>query len=553
MLTDNFARYPRRFTLPASVDALHKRACLKLLLVVLVIVVTTVAAARLLMASSFVPLGSAVGVVSSLLMLAWVWRRPVRGVYALFAAAVMQETAYSAYQYPDDLGAYVPFFQDISTWTHVKGISFSLAELFIVLVLLIWLLKGAAERTLRFDRGSLMLPLGLYMLMIVVGEVHGVASGGNFTLSLWEVRSQTYLLVAYLLACNLVKTRKEIDALVWIVVLGAGIKAIQGLLRYFGELGGRLHGAESLFPHEQAYFFNAFLTLTPILFLYGGSRRLKRAVLWLLPLVLVANIANNRRAAVLAIGIAVVALLAITFVAHPPRRRLTIAILCVGAVIWIPYYSIYKTKSGLIAEPARAVYSSSHPDPRDASSNLYRDNENADLKYTMKMTLTNRTIGYGFGKPFLTPYPLADIGSIYIFWNLLPHNSVLWIWMRMGMVGYILFWLLIGVSIMQAMRLAGRLEDPYLKGLAVFIGLMIMQEVVFGYTDLQWTSGRNLITVGVLFALLSRVARIAGPEPPTLADRYWPWNWRRWIKPLAPAKSVTGAGSVRTALGVTQI
>lgn len=530
-------RATRRFTAPSDVGVVRRRARVALVLAVLVTLAVTGLIAQLLAASMPLAFGL-IATAVALLVLVWVWRRPVRGVYALFAAAVVQEVGYSAYQYPDDLGAYVPFFQDISTWTHIKGVSLSLAELFMALVLLIWLLKGIAERNLRFTKGTLMLPLGLYMLMILVGELHGLASGGNITLSLWEVRAQVYMFVAYLLACNLIKTRREIDVLVWIVLLGAGIKGIQGTIRYFLVLGGSLHGAESLFPHEQSFFFNAFLTLTPILFLYGGSRRLKRAALALLPFVLVSDIANNRRAGILALGVGLVMLLLITLFAHPARRRLVVALLCLGAVIWIPYYNIYKTKSGLLAEPARAVYSNSHPDPRDASSNLYRDNENADLMFTMK---TSPIIGFGFGKNFDTPYPLANISGIYIFWNLLPHNSILWIWMRMGTVGYVIFWLLIGAVIMQGMRLARRLRDPYLKGLAAFIVVMVVQEVVFGYTDLQWTSARNLITLGVLFALLGKLSAFAPPEQPNAAELYWPWDRRRWIK-LIPSR-VAGAGA----------
>lgn len=536
MLTNNpihVTHAVRRFSAPANVGVLQRRARVTLVLIALVLLAVVGLIARSLVAS--IPLAfEIIAGVAAVIVLAWVWRQPVRGVYILFAAAVVQETTYSAYQYPDDLGAYAPFFQDISTWTHVKGVSFSIAEVFMALVLLIWLLKGIAARNLRFNKGTLMLPLGLYMLMVLVGELHGIASGGNVTLSLWEVRGQVYMFVAYLLACNLVKSRREINTLVWIVLLGGGIKGIQGVVRYFLVLGGSLHGAESLFPHEQAFFYNAFLTLTPILFLYGGSRRLKRVALVLLPLVLVADIANNRRAGVLAFGVGLVMLLIITVFVYAPRRRLVVALLCLGAVIWIPYYNIYKTKSGLLAEPARAVYSNSHPDPRDASSNLYRDNENADLKYTMKLTLTNRVIGFGFGKPFYTPYALANISNVYIFWNLLPHNSVLWVWMRMGTAGYILFWLLIGGAIMQGVRLARRLREPYLKGLAVFITAMVVQEVIFGYTDLQWTSDRNLITIGVLFALLTKLGTFAGPEEPTAAELYWPWDRRRWIKPITP-------------------
>lgn len=440
-------------------------------------------------------------------LLLWLWKAPVRGVYVLVAAAVLQETQYSGVSYPDDIGRYLPFFQDFATWTHVKGLSFSLAELFMLLVLLIWVLKGIGERTLRFRPGTLMLPLGLYSLMIAVAEAHGLASGGDFRISLWEVRPQAYMLISYILACNLIRSRKDLDRLLWILVLGAGIKGIQGVVRLYITLHGDLHSVESLFPHEQSFFFNIFLSYGPILVLLGGSKRLKRATLALLPCVLIANLANQRRAAVVALLLSLAVLLVVTAIAVPTRRRVVGIVLLLAAVILPPYYLYYANKDGLLAQPAHAIASNFHPDQRDASSNLYRVNEDKDILATMRSSLV---YGYGFGKPMLTPYPLADISTVYIFWNIMPHDSILWIWMRLGTVGFLFFWALIGAAIIQATRLVVRLRDLYLKSWALLILLVTVQEVIMGYLDLQWVIYRNLILMGVLFALLGSLTRIDG-------------------------------------------
>jgi O-antigen ligase len=432
-------------------------------------------------------------------LLVWLWRAPVRGVYVLVAAAVMQEAQYSPLSYPDDIGHYVPFFLDFATWTHVAGLSFSLAEIFMLLVLLIWLLKGIAGRTLRFHRGTLLIPLGLYSLMVAAGEVHGLSSGGDFRLSLWEIRPQAYMLITYILACNLLTSKKEIDRVLWIIMLGAGLKGLQGTFRLYFSLHGSLQSVDSLFPHEQSFFFNAFLSYLPILLLYGGSARLRRIMVALLPFVVIADLANQRRAAILALALGLAVLLVVTAVARPSRRRLVTKILLVAAVILPPYYLYYQNKDGLIAQPARAIAANFHPDARDASSNLYRVNEDKDILATMQ---TSPIFGYGFGKPFLTPYPLADITAFDIFWNIMPHDGILYVWMRLGTIGYLLLWILIGTAIIQAARLVMRLEDPYWQGWAMLILLLVMQQVVVAYLDLQWENYRNLIFLGAMFAVL---------------------------------------------------
>jgi hypothetical protein len=369
-----------------------------------------------------------------------------------------------------------------------------------------------------------MRPLGLYMLMVLVGEVHGVTSGGDMTTSLWEVRSQVYMFVAYVLACNLVKTRRQVDVLTWILLLGGGIKGVQGTWRWLITLHGNLHNVQEIFPHEQSFFFNGFLILVPILFLYGGARRLKRIALGLLPFVFLATLANQRRAAIIALLVSGLGLLLVTIVTHPPRRRLAVKILLVLALVLPPYVIIFGHGNGTLAEPARAIMSGIHPDARDAGSNLYRNNEDKDIMYTMKQA---PLIGYGFGKPMFKVYPLDDISNIYVWWLILPHDSILWVWMRLGTIGYVLLWLLIGTAIVQAAQLVRRFEDPTLKGLAVWLILMVMQEVVFGYLDLQWTNYRNLITIGVLFAVIGRLATFARSAETAPGRAHAVPGWRR--------------------------
>jgi len=522
MLTATSRRSPytaRPFKVP-NVATLRRSGRRRAVTLALALALATLVALGLLSSPSNLLI--LVAVILAPAILVWLWQRPVAGVYLLFGASALLEATGSAQSYVDDIGAYLPFFEDLATWTRVKGLPFSLAETLMALTLLIYLLKGIATRKLRFDRGSLMLPLGLYMLMVLVGELHGIGSGGDFKLSLWEVRAQVYMFVAYILTCNLVKTRRHIDALVVILVVGTALRGVQGVIRYFGELHGHVSGnGGSLFSHEQSFFFNAFITLTVIFFLYGGSgaRRLKWFALALLPIVVVANLSNDRRAAVLALAAGLVLLLLVTVIAHRPRRRVALGILLALVVIWPPYYAAFKNSTGLIGQAAHAVNSNSNPDPRDASSNLYRFSEDNDILATMKSSTLSKIIGYGFGKYMQTPYPLADISGVYIFWNLLPHNSILWVWMRLGTIGYALFWILIAGAILQAARLLRRLDDPYLKGLAVFIILMVVQEVLFGYLDLQWTNYRNLIVMGVLLALISRLALFARPEEKTAIAR----------------------------------
>lgn len=444
----------------------------------------------------------------------WLWKEPVRGVYVLFGAAALL-AAYVETGLTDYIGWYLPFFEDIKSSTHI-GIVVSPAEVFMTLTLVIWLLKGIAERNLHFDRGSLMLLIGLYMVIVLVAEGRGLTSGGSLRDSLWEVRSQAYMLVAYVLVCNLVKTRSQLRNLLWIFLIVVGVRGIEGTFQYLFVLRAQDISTHQLYPHEQSYFFNGFLVLTIVLFVYGGSHRMKRMALYLLPFVLIANIANNRRASIAALVISLLVFTLITWMRQPRARRTIKWVLIVLALVYPPYYLHYQSKTGFLALPARAISSSFRPTADDAASNQYRVSEDLDIMTTVKSSSTTAIIGYGFGKPMMSPYWLVNIG--YVFQYIMPHNSVLWVWMRLGTIGYLIFWFLIGSAIVQATQVVRRMRDRASQGIALFILLLLLQQVIISYVDLQWSNYRTMIFTGFLFALISRMSMFASREPEALGN-----------------------------------
>ena len=73
--------------------------------------------------------------------------------------------------------------------------------------------------------------------------------------------------------------------------------------------------------HEEAFFFALFIILTLSLWLFRIPGRLRTTATILLPLVLVADLVNSRRAAWLILGGALIALTAVTMAAVPARRH----------------------------------------------------------------------------------------------------------------------------------------------------------------------------------------------------------------------------------------
>ena len=109
--------------------------------------------------------------------------------------------------------------------------------------------------------------------------------------------------------------------------------------------------------------------------------------------------------------------------------------------------AVFWNRDGGIAAPAASVRSVFEPSERDYLSNLYRDQENANLKYTISFS---PVVGIGFGRPFQVIVPMVDLTKEWAFQFYMPHNNMLWLWMRMGVIGFVIFWVAIGAAIMLA-------------------------------------------------------------------------------------------------------
>jgi O-antigen ligase len=153
---------------------------------------------------------------------------------------------------------------------------------------------------------------------------------------------------------------------------------------------------------------------------------------------------------------------------------------------------------------------------RDGSSDLYRAAEDYNLKYTFRQ---NPLIGLGFGMPFYTVAAMADISDFYPLWNVIPHNTMLWVPMRMGIPGMVTFWGLIGVAILEAFAVMRRYRDPVVRAVATVAVAAIIAELMVGYGDLQLESYRNLVFVGALLGVLAVLPRLREVRDASVAVR----------------------------------
>jgi acyl dehydratase len=343
---------------------------------------------------------------------------------------------------------------------------------------------------------------------VFVGVAAGMLHHGDVRVMFMETRPYVYLVATYLIARTLLTDRRAIHQLLWAIVIAEAFKSVQALaiFRTARHMDPR---PEAVLGHEDALFLGIFVLLTASLWLFDVRGRLRTAATWLLPLVLAADLANTRRAAWLVLGGGglVAAVIAAKWI---PQRRLPL--MRVGAVVLVVcavYMPLFWNKSGGLAQPARAVRSIVSPGTRDASSDLYRVQEDANLKLNIR---EGGPLGRGFGVKIDYPLPIADISGLDPLIAYIPHDGVLYVLMRMGIAGGVALWTLVGVGIICACRLA-RSRERELAAVGALVAAMLIGYAMEGGIDQGFFFYRVGFVVGTLLGAVEAARRLVGTGP----------------------------------------
>lgn len=421
--------------------------------------------------------------------------------------------------------------------TALQGLPDRPIGFFMLFVLLVLMVHNLLKRRKAVQGGGLLLPYAFLLLCVAWGTVHGLNTGGDLKLTVNEVRSFWYLFLGYVLAYNLIRSQKHLKYLLWFIIICAGLKALEGVYIYVVVIHGDLADYHEIMSHEESYFWIAILLLIVLFSLHYKYRPQFYTALALTPFLLISLVANNRRADFVALLVGVLVAWVIIFFARPQARKSLVAVLISALVVIGAYVAIFYNGQGGFSEPARAIVSVFHADPTDAASNLYRDIEDYDLKYTVKAN----PLGLGFGKPFLQPILLPDISNDDPIYNVIPHNSIYWVWMTLGPMGYFALWYLFGSIIVRGCIYARKLQDKYLKLIAIYVVGMVMMEIIVAFADYQLYAYRNVIYVGILAGVLMKLPKLEREQEkgvyltPDLADKQNEWKRRggRWSRSIA--------------------
>jgi len=443
-------------------------------------------------------------VLPAVVVSALVLRSPVLGLYLLFGATLVIPA--QPFPAPDAITDNLTFFVNLN-------IGISLAEI-LMLVILVGLVAALAGTRAHPVNGRLMTPYLIFFGAIVIGEVNGLVHGGEFKLSLWELRPQVYGLVVFLLATLLLRDRSQLKVLLAILLASEVFRGGVGVFRYYNTISGSVNGFEAVLPHEESYLLGLFLIVVAIGFIWYRDRLLLLLVV-LSPLVFMSIVFNHRRAGLPEAGLGVVTVMISAYIFEPRfRRSLVVAAVLMAFAATAFTVTFWHQQNGTFAEIIRPIKSRIEPDIRDQSSDLYRLAETANLKFTFR---TSPLIGIGFGHPYYIVWQMADVARFDPLWDVIPHNSILWIPMRMGLLGMVTFFGLISMAIIEAVWVMRNVRDKFVRVAVIFALAAVFGELMNGYVDVGLENYRNVIVLGLVLAVINRAAYLAADSSPRQA------------------------------------
>ncbi len=431
-----------------------------------------------------------------------------------------------------------PFIKNLSSQELIfyirDSLIFSPMEAYLVLTYMSWLGRGILKKDFKFYKGSMFAPVMIFIGFITLGLAYGLLKGGDLTIALWEVRPMYHMVAIFFLASNLFTRKEHFTHLFLWTSLAIGIESVIGAVYVFTKLGGNLTAAPAITDHPASIQINTIFVLLIAAFLYRTMPIKRLGLIAMLPVVIITYIADQRRAAFVSLAVALILLAILLFIEN---RKLFLMLLPVALVVGLIYIGVFWNSSGTLAFPIRALKSVLLPasaSARDQSSNYYRLLENANASFTVHQ---RPITGVGFGNQFYVIYNLPDI-SFFLWWKYLPHNSILYIWVKAGVGAFLALLYFIGSSIVTGTQAIGRTKDREVKAILVTATIYVVMHFLFAYVDLSWGT-ESMLFIGASIGILNCAEHILDNPIPSRPVRF-PWEKQAEPEPLlAPLTAET--------------
>ena len=373
-------------------------------------------------------------------------------------------------------------FDAIEKVSSINGIPFTIFEIisFFILGLSLWKYFLSRHESSRTRPGIFLLVSFLLPLAAVWGAISGAAQGNDLRVAITQTRFLALYPTWCLIGILSIKNSNDLIKIFKVISAAILIKCFHALYIYFFELGANLTEREFLVDHLTSDFIATALTFIVVYYLFN-SRNLKiklASVAACIPLSYVYFL-NDRRSSLVGVVLSIVLLLPLLPLAYFKKYC---KVVLGGTILLAGFVAATWSSGGPLGFIARTIQSLM---PGGVESTVsYRALEDYNL---LRAVTDNPLLGLGFGRTFPLYVRLPDVSLAYENFDLIPHNTVLYLWTFAGPVGIAFLACFSALSIFLTARLidfkvSGKMFSTTLAAVISFT--MIVRWLVYAYGDI---------------------------------------------------------------------
>jgi O-Antigen ligase len=368
----------------------------------------------------------------------------------------------------------------------------------------------------------------LSLVSILFVWLLGLATGGNFGFSLWQVNAVIYIPLTFLLFQAALRGPADHKALAKVLLAAAAYKSVLAYYIMHTVFGAKdpWTGIRASLPYATAHadsllFADACLVVIALLL---ERQKVKAWAAFLLPLFAVGMISNNRRV----VWVQVIAVLVTVFIIakdNPVKRIVRRAAKVVVPLVAVYVWAGWNSMSGGTFKPVRTLRSV--VDAKSDGSSFWRELENFNLMVTLR---NNPIFGSGFGHPYqeYVAMPVVE----YPLEHYLPHNGILGLWAFTGVVGFAGLAMLWAGGVYFAIRSYHAAKSGTDRAAALVSFGAVLVWLMLAWGDLGLGVWPAVFTVAPAFAVGAKLAVATGQ-----------WLDKRQVKRPSPAAAAARGSS----------
>jgi hypothetical protein len=376
--------------------------------------------------------------------------------------------------------------------TGIEALRFSLLELLIGLLMLVVLLRKAERDPLDDPQhlGALPNPVkyafAVFFAAIVLLEGYGLATGGDFKNSLWQLRQLFWLPVLGVVFGNALKSASARLWLLRTVIAVAVLRSVVGLHYWVAIARPSGEVFEYTTTHSDTILTVVAVLVTAMLAVVRPSRGHLLLNLLAQPVLLGAMIANDRRIAFVSLAGGGLALLLLS---PPDLQRQLRRLALLAAPVGLLYLAVGWHATHPVFGPVQTVRSVFE---QDDDSSKTRDIENYNLIRTLQVS---PVVGSGFGHEYREVVQALRVDHIFAQYKYIAHNSVLWLLSIGGWLGFAAVWLIFPVAVLVALRAFAECPDPIDRTVAYGAIVAVLAFIVQAWGDMGLQSWMGALLV----------------------------------------------------------